>query len=49
MSRAPLVLVILVVLVIAALAWLSARPAAIPPHHIEKAVTLGDADSGAAH
>ncbi len=50
MSRAPLILVILVVLVIAGLVWLSSRSAAVPVHHIEKAVTLDDAAAnGAAH
>lgn len=49
MSRATLVLVILLVLFVALLVWLSARPATIPPHPIEKAVTLDDAGSGAAH
>ncbi len=49
MSRAPIILVILLVLFVAALVWLSWRPASVPVHHIEKTVTLGDAGDGAAH
>lgn len=46
MSRASLILIVILVLIVAALVWLSGRPAAIPPHHIEKTVTLDGAAAG---
>lgn len=46
MSRATLVLLILVVLVIGGLVWLSRGSVEVPPHRIEKVVTIEGADAG---
>jgi hypothetical protein len=45
MSRGLLVLLILVVVLVGGLVWLSRKPVEVPPHRIEKVVTL---DAGAA-
>jgi flagellar biogenesis protein FliO len=47
MSRATIVLLIIVLLIIGALAWLSRRSAEVPPHPIEKVVTLNGAANAA--
>lgn len=46
MSRATIVLIVLVLVVVALLVWLSRSPADVAPHRIEKVVTLnGSADA----
>jgi preprotein translocase subunit SecG len=46
MSRATIVLLILVVLIVVGLGWLSRKPVEVQPHRIEKVVTLeGAADA----
>jgi hypothetical protein len=41
MSRASLLLIIVLLAVVAGLVALGRRPASVPLHHIEKPVTLG--------
>ena len=43
MSRASIVLLIIVLLIVAALAWLSRRSIEVQPHPVEKVVTLNGA------
>lgn len=44
MSRASIVLIIILAAIVAGLVWLSHRSVSVTPHHIEKAVTLNGAD-----
>jgi hypothetical protein len=43
MSRATIILIAILVLIVAGLVWLSRGPNAVAPHHIEKTVTLNGA------
>jgi hypothetical protein len=43
MSRATIILLVLVLIIVAALVWLSHRSVSVTPHHIEKVVTLNAA------
>ncbi len=46
MSRASIILVVILIVLVGGLLWLSRKPVSVTPHHIEKAVTLsGDADA----
>lgn len=47
MSRAAIVLVLVLVVIVAGLVWLSRAPVEVPPHRIEKTVTLGGAGDAA--
>jgi hypothetical protein len=47
MSRATIILVIIVLLLVAALVWLSRRGASVPIHPIEQAVTLNTTGNAA--
>jgi len=48
MSRASIVLVVIVLIIIALLVWLSQRDTAVTPHHIEQVVTLNGSADGSA-
>jgi len=43
MSRASIVLIIVLIAIVAALVWLSHRSGGVAPHHIEQVVTLNGA------
>jgi hypothetical protein len=43
MSRATIILLLIVIAIVAALVWLSHRSGSVPPHHVEKVVTLNGA------
>lgn len=43
MSRASLVLIVVLIAIVAALVWLSHRSAGVTPHPIEQSVTLNGA------
>ncbi len=45
MSRASIVLIVIVLAIIGGLFWLSHRSANVTPHHVEKVVTLNGADA----
>lgn len=45
MSRGSITLIVIVVLIIAALVWLSRGNHDVTPHHVEKVVTLNGADA----
>ena len=45
MSRASIILIIILLALVAGLVWLSHRSVAVAPHHIEKVVTLNGADA----
>ncbi len=43
MSRASLLLIVILIAIVAALVWLSHRSGGVAPHHIEQVVTLNGA------
>ncbi len=43
MSRATIILIVILLLFVGALIWLSRGPNAVAPHHIEQTVTLNGA------
>jgi len=45
MSRASIVLIVILLAIVAALVWLSHRSVSVPTHHIEQVVTLNGADA----
>lgn len=47
MSRGSTILIVIVVLIVAALVWLSRGHHDVTPHHVEKVVTLNGADASA--
>ena len=47
MSRASIVLIVILIAIVAALVWLSHRSGGVAPHHIEQVVTQGGATDGA--
>lgn len=46
MSRASIVLIVIVLAIVAALVWLSHRSVGVTPHHIEQVVTSNGAADG---
>ncbi len=48
MSRASIILIVILLALVAGLVWLSHRSVSVTPHHVEKAVTLNGTD-GAQH
>jgi hypothetical protein len=49
MSRASILLIIIVALIVAGLVWLSRSNVSVTPHHIEKVVTLNGAADASQH
>ena len=47
MSRASLLLIVILIAIVAAVVWLSHRSGGVTPHHIEQVVTLNGAADGA--
>jgi uncharacterized membrane protein YdjX (TVP38/TMEM64 family) len=49
MSRASILLIVIVVLIVGGLVWLSRSNVNVTPHHIEKVVTLNGAADASQH
>lgn len=49
MSRASILLIVIVILIVGGLVWLSRSNVSVTPHHIEKVVTLNGAADASQH